>query len=148
MFKPENELERAMQAAAGDPALIPEFYRILLDSEIYVLTPEAKMEPGRRRSLKFREPLSVATVMYQGLRWHPAFTAKSRISAYVTEPETCFGAVAKNMFPMLAGSNFWFNPLSECQKPMPAEEVSLVLSGEIAAKLNSAPSPAGAAARR
>lgn len=148
MFKPENDLERAMQAAAGDPALVPDFYRILLDSEIYVLTPEAKMEPGRRRSLKYLEPLSVATVLYQGLRWHPAFTAKSCISAYVAEPETCFGAVAKNMFPMLAGSNFWFNPLSECQKPMPADEVALVLSGEIAAKLEAASPPAGAAARR
>lgn len=132
MFKPENDLERAMQAAASDPALAPIFYRVLMDSEIYILTPEAKLEPGRRRSLKYGEPLDVATVMYQGLRWHPAFTAKSRISAYVKEPETCFGAIAKDMFPILPGSNFWFNPLSECQKPMPAEEVALLLSGEIA----------------
>jgi hypothetical protein len=132
MFEPENDLERAMQAAASDPALVPKFYRVLLDSEVYILAPEAKLEPGRRRSLKYREPLNVATVMYQGLRWHPAFTAKSRISAYVKEPETCFGAIAKNMFTLLPGSNFWFNPLSECQKPMPAEEVALLLSGEIA----------------
>ena len=135
MFKPENDLEHAMQAAAGDPARIPDFYKVLLESEIYILTPDAKMEPGRRRSLKYLEPLNVATVAYQGLRWHPAFTSKSRISTYVKEPETCFGAVAKNMFPMLPGSNFWFNPLSECQKPMPASEVALLLSGDIYATL-------------
>ena len=135
MFKPENDLEHAMQAAAGDPAKVPDFYKVLLESEIYILTPDAKMEPGRRRSLKYLEPLNVATVAYQGLRWHPAFTSKNRISAYVKEPETCFGAVAKNMFPMLPGSNFWFNPLSECQKPMPASEVALLLSGEIFATL-------------
>lgn len=138
MFKPENDLERAMEQAVRDPALIPAFYRVLLESEIYVLTPEAKMEPGRRRSLKYLEPLQVATVEFQGLRWHPAFTAKNRISAYVKEPETCFGAVAKNMFPMLSGSNFWFNPLSECQKPMPASEIALLLSGEIYATLDRA----------
>ena len=135
MFKPENALEHAMQAAAGDPTKVPDFYKVLLESEIYILTPDAKMEPGRRRSLKYLEPLNVATVAYQGLRWHPAFTSKNRISAYVKEPETCFGAVAKNMFPMLPGSNFWFNPLSECQKPMPASEVALLLSGEIFATL-------------
>ncbi len=135
MFKPENDLEHAMQAAAGDPGKIPDFYKVLLESEIYILTPDAKMEPGRRRSLKYLEPLNVATVAYQGLRWHPAFTSKNRISAYVSEPETCFGAVAKNMFPMLPGSNFWFNPLSECQKPMPASEVELLLSGDIFATL-------------
>lgn len=138
MFKPENDLERAMQDAVSNAAAIPQFYKVLLESEIYVLTPEAKMEPGRRRSLKYLEPLHVATVEFQGLRWHPAFTSKNRISAYVKEPETCFGAVAKNMFPLLSGSNFWFNPLSECQKPMPASEVALLLSGEIFAKLETA----------
>ncbi len=65
------------------------------------------------------------------MRWHPAFTAKGRISDYVKEPEVCFGAVAKNLFEMLPGSNFWLNPLSECQKPLPASEVALILSGKI-----------------
>jgi hypothetical protein len=29
------------------------------------------------------------------------------------------------------GSNFWLNPQSECQKPLPSEEISLLLSGKI-----------------
>lgn len=131
MFKPENQLETLMQAAVKDPAAIPEFYKTLLETEIYILTPEAKMEPGRRRSLKYREKLDVATVEYQGLRWHPAFTSKQRISDYVKEPETCLGAVAKNIFGMLPESNFWLNPLSECQKPLPASEVALLMNGKI-----------------
>lgn len=135
MFKPENNLERALEQAVRDPAKVPDFYRALLDAEIYILTPEAKLEPGRRRSLKYLEPLHVATVQFQGLRWHPAFTSKNRIAAYVKEPETCFGALAKNIFPMLTGSNFWFNPLSECQKPMPSDEIALLLSGDIYAAL-------------
>ena len=73
----------------------------------------------------------MATVEYQGLKWHPAFTSKSRISAYLKEPETCFGAVAKHVFSILPESNFWLNPLSECQKPLPASEVALLLSGKI-----------------
>lgn len=131
MFKPENQLETLMQAAVKDPAAIPEFYKTLLETEIYILTPEAKMEPGRRRSLKYQEKLDVATVEYQGLRWHPAFTSKQRISDYVKEPETCLGAVAKNIFGMLPESNFWLNPLSECQKPLPASEVALLMNGKI-----------------
>ena len=131
MFEPTNPLEKLMQAAAGDPSQIPEFYRALLDSELYIVTPDAVMEPGRRRSLKFEEKLNVATVEFQGLKWHPAFTAPARISAYLKEPETCFSAKARNIFAMLPGSNFWLNPLSECQKPLPADEVSLLLSGKI-----------------
>ena len=131
MFEPENKLETLMQAAVKDPKAIPAFYKALMETEIYILTPEAPMEPGRRRSMKYEEKLNVATVEYQGLQWHPAFTSKNRISAYVREPETCLGAVAKHVFEMLPNSNFWLNPLSECQKPLPASEVALLMNGKI-----------------
>jgi SseB protein N-terminal domain len=131
MFEPENTLETLMQAAVKDRAAIPVFYKTLLESEIYILTPEAPMTPGRRSSLKFEEKINVATVEFQGLKWHPAFTAKSRISAYLKEPETCLGAASKDLFQMLPNSNFWLNPLSECQKPMPAAEIALLMSGKI-----------------
>ncbi len=49
MFEPQNDLEALMQAAARDAARIPAFYKTLLDSELYILTPETPMEPGRRR---------------------------------------------------------------------------------------------------
>ena len=136
MFEPVNKLETLMQAAAKDPGVIPEFYKTLLESEIYILTPDAKMEPGRRRSLKYDEQLNVATVEYQGLNWHPAFTSQKRISDYVKEQETCFGAVAKHIFSILPDSNFWLNPLSECQKPLPATEVALLMNGKIFDVLN------------
>ena len=131
MFEPQNDLEALMQAAVRDSQRIAAFYKTLLETEIYILAPEAPMKSGQRRSIKFREKLNIATVEFQGLRWHPAFTSKSRISDYIKEPEVCLGAVAKNLFEMLPGSNFWLNPLSECQKPMPASEVSLLMSGEI-----------------
>ncbi len=89
------------------------------------------MQPGKRRSLKYQEKLNVATVEFQGLKWLPAFTSKGRISDYVKEPEVCLGAVAKNLFEMLPDSNFWLNPLGECQKPIPASEVALLLNGRI-----------------
>jgi hypothetical protein len=131
MFQPANDLEALMQAAVKDARRVPAFYRTLLESEIYILTPETPMKPGQRRSVKFRETLNIATVEFQGLRWHPAFTSKGRVSDYVKEPEVCLGAVARNVFEMLPGSNFWLNPLSECQKPLPASEVALLLSGQI-----------------
>lgn len=131
MFEPENGLEALMQAAGKDPAVAPMFYRTLLESEIYVLTPEAPMQPGRRRSLKFQEELKVATVEFQGMTWLPAFTSKKRISDYIKERETCLGAAARNLFKMLPNANFWLNPLSECQKPLPASEVALLMNGAI-----------------
>ena len=145
MFEPVNPLEILMQSAASDPSKIPAFYRLLLTSELYILTPDAKLEPGRRRSLKYKEAIQVATVDFKGRKWHPAFTAPKRISAYLKEPETCLGAKARNLFEMLPpGSNFWLNPQSECQKPLPGEEISLLLSGEI---FEMAPARSGAPSR-
>jgi SseB protein N-terminal domain len=131
VFEPKNNLEALMWAAVRDPAEIPAFYRALLETEIYILTPQVPMTPGRRRSMKFQEKINVATVEFQGMKWHPAFTSKKRISDYLKEPETCLGAVARNLFEMLPHSNFWLNPLSECQKPLPAAEIALLTSGRI-----------------
>ena len=131
MFEPENGLEALMQAAARDPGIVPRFYQALLAAEIYVLTPEMPMESAQRRSLKFQEKINVGTVEFRGMTWLPAFTSKKRISDYVKEPETCLGAAARDLFEMLPNSNFWLNPLSECQKPMPATEIALLMNGKI-----------------
>ena len=90
-----------MQSAASNPAKIPEFYRALLDSELYILTPEAELELGGRRSLKPHEAINIATVEFQGKPWHPAFTAPERVSAYLKEPETCLEAKARDLFQLL-----------------------------------------------
>jgi SseB protein N-terminal domain len=78
MFEPENSLEALMQAAGKDPGVAPAFYQALLATEIYVLTPEVPVKPGRRRSLKVQEKINVATVEFQGMTWLPAFTSKKR----------------------------------------------------------------------
>ena len=55
MFEPVNRLEKLMQAAVSVAKNIPAFYRDLLDSEIYILTPEADVAPGENRSLRPKE---------------------------------------------------------------------------------------------
>jgi hypothetical protein len=139
MFEPENSLEALMQAAAKDPGVVPTFYTMLLEAEIYVLTPEVPIQPGECRSLKFLEKIDVASVEFQGMTWLPAFTSKKRISCYVREPETCLGAAARDLFGMLPNANFWLNPLSDCQKPLPAIEIALLMNGKIFETLKKMP---------
>ena len=66
MFKPNNDLEALLQAAAKEPRQIPAFYKKLLESEIYILTPETSLQPRQRRSLKYKEKINVATVEFPG----------------------------------------------------------------------------------
>ena len=44
----------------------------------------------------------------------------------------------RHLFEMLPNANFWLNPLSECQKPLPESEVALLMSGQIFARLRTA----------
>ena len=133
MFEPVNALEALMQSAASDPAKIPEFYRALLDSELYILTPETELEPGSATVAQTSTRRSTSRPSsFKGKQWHPAFTAPERVSAYLKEPETCLEAKARDLFALLPpGSNFWLNPQSECQKPLPGDEIALLLSGKI-----------------
>src|SRR5271155_4624199 len=98
MFEPQNDLEALMQAAVKDSRRIPAFYKTLLETEIYILTPEAPMKPGQRRSLKFREKLNIATVEFQGLRWLPAFTSKSPKYASAQSPKICLKCCRARIF--------------------------------------------------
>ena len=125
-----------LRAVAKPPPTAPAFRPtpfISVDPVIArIVTPEVELEPGRRRSLKLHEKINVATVEFKGKKWHPAFTAPKRISAYLKDPETCLAAMARDLFELLPrGSNFWLNPQSECQKPLPGDEISLLLSGKI-----------------
>ena len=132
MFKPVNALETLMQSAASNPAKIPDFYRALLDSELYILTPETELELGRATVAQTSRGDQRRNRRVPGQAWHPAFTAPERVSAYLKEPETCLEAKARDLFALLPpGSNFWLNPQSECQKPLPGDEIALLLSGKI-----------------
>ena len=119
MFEPENSLEALMQAAVKDPDVVPAFYQALLETEIYVLTPEAPMKPGRRRSLKFQEKINIATVEFKGMKWHPAFTSKKRISDYVKRPALVPPrAICSKCCPVrISGSIRCRNARSRCPPP-------------------------------
>jgi len=72
-----------MQAAAKDPGVAPAFYQALLDTEIYVLTPEAPIKPGRPPApLKFQEKINIATVEFQGMKMAPGLYVQE--NAYPT----------------------------------------------------------------
>ena len=121
MFEPIDRVERLMQAAAADPKQIPAFYAALLDAELFVPTPEPEVGPVGRRSLKANEPFNIATV---GIR-------PSRPSGVLDRAGDVSRRVPK--------SNFWLNRARNAWKPLPAEEIALIMNRKISTSISQAP---------
>jgi hypothetical protein len=83
-FVPGNDLEMALVRAARDPSARPEFYRRLLEADLFFLTPSPPVEDDRRASDSAEEA--------ELLRWQgplgsfvPCFSARERVR-HVVEP--------------------------------------------------------------
>jgi len=113
--KPENELERAMLLAAMQESARPEFYRLLLDSELVVLG-----EMGER--------ISIETVENGGQKFHPVFTSDTRCEAFAPREMPRFRMQGRILFEVTRGAAFVVNPGWDLSKTLTPEEIAWCLS--------------------
>jgi len=114
-FEPENELERAMLRASTQESARPEFYRLLLDSELVVLG-----EAGDTG-------MSIETVANAGKRFHPVFTSPRRCEGFAPGQMPRFRMLARALFESTRGAAFVINPGSELTKTLAPEEIAWCL---------------------
>jgi hypothetical protein len=113
-FEPENELEHAMLLAASQESARPDFYLLLLDSELWALG-------------ELTDRIAIDTVENAGRTFHPVFTAEKRIGALVNEPRPHFSIPGRVLFASTRGASFVINPGSEIVKTMSPEEIAWML---------------------
>lgn len=113
-FTPENELEKTMLRAASDQSARPEFYRLLLDSELWLLG-------------ELGDGMSLETVQNNGVTYHPVFTALTRLKSLAPEGSPHFKLQGRTLFQVTRGAPFVINPGSELGKTLTAEEIAWVL---------------------
>ncbi|MEO7300266.1 MAG: enhanced serine sensitivity protein SseB C-terminal domain-containing protein [Verrucomicrobiota bacterium] len=102
-FAPSNALEDCLFNAATDPSARPQFYRMLLGSEIYFLTPNVPAKTGQR---VLEADTDLALVHFQGEKedFIPFFSSLKTLQQAVT-PDNGYGFIAfngKTAFDMLA----------------------------------------------
>ena len=128
-FEPENALEKALLRAITDPAARPDFYRSLLESELFIVgqmasgpaeqQPEPEQGGGR---------LMIATIEYRNKAYHPVFTALSRLRTFAPEEVQHMAIAGRTLSEASRGAHFLLNPGSECGKELSADEIAGVLS--------------------
>jgi len=129
--EPENQLERLLRLAAKEPAHRPEFYRVLLDSPVFVLGStddeamgEKYLEEGSSLSLVNWEKEDGGSVI-------PFFSSFDTLQASIEEDVNYLELPARALFEMTQGAHLIMNPHSEFGKEFLPDEVALLLDDQL-----------------
>jgi len=128
LFIPENELERALVKAVKVPASAPDFYRLLLESDLLVLgTVEGKEAATEAFTLAPGGNLNLVTGLKDGQRYLPVFSSVLRMQDYVKQESKYLSINGRALLDLTRGAPVVLNPASEYGKELTAEQVGQLL---------------------
>jgi hypothetical protein len=130
-FTPVNELERLLIAAATDPAARPDFYRGIVQHELFVVSEGDKPERQGRFVTEANTSLQIRLIELDGKLHAPIFTSVERISAVVPQEVGFVAMKGDAMLSLLRGKDLVMNPGADYGKIFTAHEVEGLLDGSI-----------------
>ena len=129
-FISENELEKALVMAAKDPAAAPNFYRLLLDSNLLVMgTAEGREDASEEFALSAGGKLNLVTGTKDGAPYLPVFSSLPRMQDFVTQESKYLSIRGRDLLDITRGAPVILNPASEYGKELSAQEVLHLLDG-------------------
>ena len=139
-FEPENLLERALVRAMQDVAARPEFYRLLLASNLFVVGEVGRpTPPDRPAELQPDDVLKLAFVEREGRKFHPVFSTLSRLRSFTPPDKQHFCVLGRELFATTAGAQFVLNPGCDFGKELGPDEIGYWLSQLAGQRLASGP---------
>ena len=131
MFEPENALEKLMVQAVKNPDDRVQFYRDLLEADIYALNAGQPAADTPGQVLAKGTEVHFQHFDIQGVRYLPIFTSMKRIQAMVKSPSSYLKFKGRNFFELTRGEKIFLNPGSEIAKGFTPREISDLLDGSI-----------------
>jgi hypothetical protein len=131
MLTNENPLEVALRAAAADPACRPDFYRLLMESKVFVI---GKLANGEYGSRAFREREEIAIQPWEwadGKEMIPFFTSLEALERAITTPGSYLKLPARSLFEITKGAALVLNPTLDYGKEFLPHEVEALLSAGV-----------------
>ncbi|MBS0469599.1 MAG: enhanced serine sensitivity protein SseB C-terminal domain-containing protein [Proteobacteria bacterium] len=116
-FEPENALEETLVRAGTDPLARPEFYRLLMETELVVLGRAEPMNEGKL-------DLQIGQLRHNGRDYLAVFSALSRLRNFSAKDEPHFTLGARPLFEATRGANFVLNPNAPYGKLLSAAEIA------------------------
>ncbi len=132
--EPENSLEKILRQAADEPAHRPEFYKVLLDSDIYVLGSAGGTGEGILNLAAGSKVEIVNWEKQDGTPVIPFFSSLEVLQKSIETEQSYMMLPAKSLFEMTLGANLFLNPKSLYGKEFLPEEARQLLSDGIRGK--------------
>jgi hypothetical protein len=124
----ENSLEEALRLAADEPSYRPEFYRLLLESSVYILG-HSDGPPSGTRTLEAGENISIRNwERDDGSPVIPFFTSLAALQKAIEEETTYLKLPARSLFEMTRGAVLVLNPRSPYGKEFFPNEIEALLA--------------------
>ncbi|MEO8301954.1 MAG: enhanced serine sensitivity protein SseB C-terminal domain-containing protein [Rhizomicrobium sp.] len=130
LFIAENELEKALVEAVKAPSSAPEFYRLLLETNLLVMgTVEGQEEAQQEFSLSPGGRLSLVTALKDGSQYLPVFSSLARMQEFVKQESKYLSIKGRALLELTLGGPLILNPASQYGKELSPQEVQQLLSG-------------------
>jgi hypothetical protein len=124
----DNALELALMLAASEPAHRPEFFRLLLESTVFVLGSSGQLDEGSV-TLKAKTQVQIQNwVRPDGSSVIPFFSSLRALRLAIESDERYIALPARAFFEMTRGTELVLNPRSEYGKEFTRTEVEALLA--------------------
>ncbi|HEB59770.1 MAG TPA: enhanced serine sensitivity protein SseB [Gammaproteobacteria bacterium] len=126
----ENRLESLLRLAIGEPAHRPEFYRVLLDTEVFILghTGNEDGAEAGMQSLAAGDRIAIQNWQRQdGSPIIPFFSSLAMLQAAIEDEQPYLVLPVKALFEMTRGATLVLNPISEFPKEFVSDEIAQLL---------------------
>jgi hypothetical protein len=131
MPEPANELERAFLRAAKDSIHRPAFYRLLLESDVFVATADDQQPEVTDGTGTNATQLRLLNLERNGVAWLPFFTSMSCLQQCLPSVLNPWQLNARALFEATLGASLVLNPNAELSKEFLPEQVTRLLDGSI-----------------
>src|SRR5438445_3786883 len=137
-FEPQNPLEKALVRATEDADARPEFYRLLMASNLFVVGDVGRSVPSDRpAALQDDDLLKLAFVEREGRKYHPVFSAMSRLRDFTPADKQHFCLIGRDLFVSTRGAQFVLNPGSDFGKELQPDEIAYWLAQLVGRRMES-----------
>ncbi|OPY69362.1 MAG: enhanced serine sensitivity protein SseB [Syntrophorhabdus sp. PtaU1.Bin002] len=130
-FEPQNQFEESLIEATVDPACRPQFYKDLVESDVFIIQEGPPPEKQGSVTLTEGYSLQIRHIEHNGKSYIPVFSSLQRLQAVIERESGYIALNALEFMKITAGSDLLLNPGSEYGKELTKEEIASIIDGTI-----------------